>query len=91
MEVRRDQVVHALHVKLGGQCDSSGHLNFKIYADGKFIGKPSISHSWKSLNDGRLSKVARQIFVSPRNLFDMAKCTKGADWFLAEMRRQRVI
>jgi len=81
MEATRNEVENALACKLRGTQESSRHRNFKVYVDGKLIGKASVSHSWDRLNAQRLDKVARQIYISARQLYDIAKCTKDLAWY----------
>lgn len=81
MEATRSEVENALGYKLQGIQEFSKHRNFKVYVDGKLIGKASVSHSWNTLNTQRLSKVAKQIYISARQLYDMAKCTKDLAWY----------
>ena len=81
MEATRNEVEDALGHKLRGTQEFSKHRNFKVYVDGKLIGKASVSHSWNKLGARRLDKVAKQIHVSARQLYDMAKCTKGLAWY----------
>jgi len=81
MEATRNEVEDALGHKLRGTQEFSKHRNFKVYVDGKFIGKASVGHGWNRLNTQRLDKVARQIYVSARQLYDMAKCTKDLAWY----------
>jgi hypothetical protein len=85
MEVTRNKVEHALGSKLDGKRDRSKHSNFKIYCHGRFIGKASISHGWRKLDGNRLAKVASQLYVSAKDLLDMAECTKGQEWFCKTM------
>jgi len=81
MEATRNEVEDALGRKLHGIKEFSKHRNFKVYVNGKLIGKASVGHSWNKLDTRRLDKVARQIYVFARQLYDMAKCTKDRAWY----------
>ncbi len=87
MELRDDEVRHALGAKLSGVEDDSGHRNYSIYVDGLLIGKASISHSWRKLDASLIGRVARQIYISVREFYEMSKCTKDKTWYDDKMRR----
>ena len=91
MEATRDEVEKAIVGKLEGTRDNSAHRNISVYVDGQFVGKASISHSWRRLDAWRLGKVARQLYVSTRQLYDVVKCTKNLDWYREYLRNRGVL
>lgn len=80
MEASRDEVISAIK-RVGGEKDLSRHLNYRIYVDEKFIGKVSIGHGWKKRGSKRLGKVAGQMYLSPRQLYDLCTGEKDLDWY----------
>ncbi|MFO8034391.1 MAG: hypothetical protein R6U88_04415 [Candidatus Bipolaricaulota bacterium] len=86
MEVKRNQLETALSGKLGAIPDFSKHRNFKVYVEGRFVGKPSIGHSWRKLDQRLLRRVAAQIHLSEHELYDVVQCIKDGEWYREHLR-----
>lgn len=80
MEVTREEVEHALGGKLDGVPEPSRHSNFKVYVDDRLVGKASVGHGWDRLDQKRLAKVAGQLYISARELYDIVRCSKDKNW-----------
>jgi len=89
MEASRDEVERALRL-LGGEREDSNHRNFPVTVDGTFVGKASIGHSWTKLDTKRLGKVAAQIYLSARELYDVTRGNKDLDWYRQHLKDKGV-